>query len=94
MHIIDCCDEALIVLFLFICSGRVFFFFFAFFCLVVECFGLALPHGKYLLFKLTLSLPVQHLIPYYAEIFLASSLSHRHECCYAVLGSESLAGSQ
>ena len=25
-------------------------------------------------FKLTLSLPVQHLIPYYAEIFLASSL--------------------
>ena len=54
-----------------------------------EYFGLARPHGKYVLFKLTLSPPAQHLIPYYAEIFLASSLPH-----FAVPGSGSLTGSQ
>lgn len=59
-----------------------------------EYFGLARPHGNYLLFKLTLSLLVQHLIPYYAEMFLAASLAHLHGCSYAVLGSESLASSQ
>lgn len=80
-------------------------FFFSLFCVVCcllhtlnnvdfEYFGLAHPHGKYLLFKLTLSMLVQHLIPYYAELFLASSLSHLHECGYTVLGSGCLAGSQ
>lgn len=58
-----------------------------------EYFGLAHPHGKNLLFKLTFSLLVQHLIPYYAEIFLASSLSPLHKCSCAALGSVSLAGS-
>lgn len=57
-----------------------------------EYFGLAHPHGKNLLFKLTFSLLVQHLIPYYAEIFLASSLSPLHKCSCAALGSVSLAG--
>lgn len=37
---------------------------------------------------------MQHLIPYYAEIFLASTLSHRLECSSAVLGGGSVAGSQ
>ncbi len=59
-----------------------------------EYFGLARPHGKYLLFKLTLAVLVQHLIPYYAEIFLAQSPAHLHGCSCAVLGSGSPAGLQ
>lgn len=82
----------------FLCGGRALF---AVLCAVrslihilnivdSECFGLAHPHGKYPLFKLALCLPARHLIPYYAEIFLASSLSHRRERGSAVLGGGSL----
>lgn len=53
-----------------------------------EHFGSEHPHGKYLLFKPTLSMPLQHLIPYYREIFLASSPAHCHGCSSAVLGRE------
>lgn len=75
----ECCDEALIGLFLHLSTVSCEYFFsvgsagpFAFFVfqtvLILNIFGLARSHGKYLLFKLA-----RHLNPYYAEVFLASS---------------------
>lgn len=80
----ECCDEALIGLFLHLSTVSCEYIFsvgsagpFVFFVfqtvLILNIFGLARSHGKYLLFKLAHYLPARHLNPYYAEVFLASS---------------------
>lgn len=61
---------------------------------ILNILALHITIEKDLLFKIPLSLPLHHLIPYYAEIFLASSLLHLQGCGSAGPGSGSLAGSQ